>query len=179
MSIAADSLSLNGGTIEDGSDNEADLDHRALGNQSQHKVDGIRPELTSSGGAVVNGATLTLTYTETLDSSSIPPISAFIVFGGTGSRTVSGVAVRGSAVDLTLTPPVAHWETGIQLIYAVPSRPAATPIQDAAGNEAEALSLVPVTNETPDTTAPTVTSWRSPRILRTAGTSTASARGSR
>ena len=157
VSIAADSLSLNGGTVKDGSDNEADLDHQALGTQSRHKVDGIKPELAGTAGAVVNGATLTLTYTEALDSSSTPPTSSFFVFGGAASRTVSGVAVRGSAVDLTLTPTVAHWETGIQLIYTVPSGPAATPIQDTAGNDADGLGGEPVTNETPDRIPPTVT----------------------
>ena len=66
VSIAADSLSLNGGTVKDGSDNEADLDHQALGTQSRHRVDGIQPELAATRGVVVNGATLTLTYTEPL-----------------------------------------------------------------------------------------------------------------
>ena len=121
VSIAADSLSLNGGTLKDGSDNEADLDHRALGTQSRHKVDGIQPELAATRGAVVNGAALTLTYTETLDSASTPPSGAFFVSGGSSSRTVSDVALRGSAVDLTLSSAVAHWETGIRVSYTVPA----------------------------------------------------------
>ena len=120
VSIAADSLSLNGGTIEDGSNNEADLDHRALRNQSRHKVEGIKPELAATRGAVVNGALLTLTYTETLDSASTPPSSAFFVSGGSSSRTVSGVTLSGSTVKLTLSSAVAHWETGIRVSYTVP-----------------------------------------------------------
>ena len=158
VSIAADSLSLNGGTLKDGSDNEADLDHRALGTQSRHKVDGIQPELAATRGAVVNGAALTLTYTETLDSASTPPSGAFFVSGGSSSRTVSDVALRGSAVDLTLSSAVAHWETGIRVSYTVPAGMGATPIQDRAGNDADGLSGAPVTNETPDRIPPTVTS---------------------
>ena len=158
VSIAADSLSLNGGTLKDGSDNEADLDHRALGTQSRHQVDGIQPELAATRGAVVNGATLTLTYTEPLDSASTPPSGAFSVSGGSSSRAVSNVALRGSAVDLTLSSAVAHWETGIRVSYTVPAGMGATPIQDRAGNDADRLSGAPVTNETPDRIPPTVTS---------------------
>ena len=158
VSIAADSLSLNGGKIKDDSDNEADLDHRALGTQSRHKVDGIQPELAATEGAVVDGSTLTLTYTETLDSTSTPPSSSFSLSGGASSRTVSNVALRGSAVDLTLSSAVAHWETGIRVGYTVPAGMGATPIQDRAGNDADRLSGAPVTNETPDRIPPTVIS---------------------
>ena len=49
ISIAADKLSLNGGSIKDGVDNDADLSHSALSAQSGHKVDGIRPTITSVG----------------------------------------------------------------------------------------------------------------------------------
>ena len=154
VSIAVDSLSLNGGQIKDGSDNQANLEHRALGNQSRHRVDGIKPKLASTGGAVVNGSTLTLTYNETLDSSSTPPASAFFVFGGASSLTISGVGVRGSVVELRLNPAVEHGETGIQVTYTVPVEVGATPIQDRAGNEAEGLSGEAVTNVTPETTTP-------------------------
>ena len=134
------------------------------------EVDGVKPELAATGGAVVNGATLTLTYTETLDSSSTPLPGAFIVLGGASSRTVSNVVVRGSAVDLTLTPLVAHGETGIRVSYTVPAGPGATPLQDLAGNDAEGLSGEPVMNNTADTTAPRVSS-NIETILRKAPTS--------
>ena len=158
VSIAADSLSLNGGTIEDGSDIGVDLDHRALGNQSRHQVDGIKPELAPTDGTVVDGTTLTLTYTEPLDSSSTPSSSAFFVSGGSSSRTVSGAVVSGSTVRLTLSSAVAHWETGIRVSYTVPTGMGAMPIQDRFGNDADGVSSEPVTNETPDRIPPTVTS---------------------
>ena len=66
--------------------------------------------------------------------------------------------MRGSAVDLTLSSAVAHWETGIRVSYTVPAGMGATPIQDRAGNDADGLSGAPVTNETPDRIPPTVTS---------------------
>ena len=43
ISIAADKLTLNGGTIKDAADNAANLSHSGLSAQSGHKVDGIRP----------------------------------------------------------------------------------------------------------------------------------------
>ena len=53
VSIDADSLSLNGGMIEDASDNSAVLDHDGLAADSGHKVDGAGPDLAEtdrSGG---------------------------------------------------------------------------------------------------------------------------------
>ena len=47
ISIAADNLNLKGGAIKDLSGNPADLSHSALSAQSGHKVDGIRPTITS------------------------------------------------------------------------------------------------------------------------------------
>ena len=47
ISISADKLTLNGGSIRDGADNDATLTHIALAAQSGHKVDGIRPTISS------------------------------------------------------------------------------------------------------------------------------------
>ena len=112
-------------------------------------VDDTAPVLSS---ASVDGTTLTLAYGEALDGSSRPAAGDFTVAGGNSARTVSNVAVSGSAVTLTLNPAVAHGETGIRVSY----RPGANPIRDAAGNGAARLSNEPVTNNTGDTTAPAV-----------------------
>ena len=48
ISIAADKLSLNGGTIEDAAENAAELSHSAVSAQAGHMVDGIRPTITSA-----------------------------------------------------------------------------------------------------------------------------------
>ena len=154
VSIAAGRIERNGGTIKDGSENEAVLDHEAVAPQAGHKVDGVKPELVATGGAVVNGATLTLTYSEVLDGGSRPAAGDFTVAGGDSARTVSNVAVSGSTVELTLDPAAEHGEAGITVSYT----PGTNPIRDTVGNKAEALSREPVTNETPDTTSPEVSS---------------------
>ena len=156
VSIVADSLNLNGGTIRDRAGNPAVLTHTAVTTQSGHRVDGVRPELEATDGAVVNGATLTLTYDEPLDGSSSSPAASFTVTGGSSSRTVSNVALIGSAVFLTLDPAVEHGETGIRVSYRVPTAAGASRLRDLVGNHAARLSNVPVNNETLDTTPPTV-----------------------
>ena len=47
ISIGANKLSLNGGSIRDAADNDAELPHSAASAQSGHKVDGIKPTITS------------------------------------------------------------------------------------------------------------------------------------
>ena len=152
VGVEADSLS--GGTIRDEARNNAELDHDGLAADSGHKVDAVKPQLAATGGVVVDGATLTLTYGELLDGSSTLAAGDFTVSGGDSARTVSNAAVSGSAVALTLDPAVEHGETGVTVSYTLGTNP----IRDVAGNEAEALSRVPVSNETPDTTAPEVIS---------------------
>ena len=156
VSIEANSLTLNGGRIRDGANNNALLTHDGLAVNAGHKVDGVKPALAANGGAVVNGTTLTLTFGERLDGSSTPQASAFTVTGGDTSRTVTDVALSGSAVLLTVDPAVEHGETGIRVSYTVPTGTGSIPLQDVLGNDADRLSNVPVTNETPDTTSPTV-----------------------
>ena len=155
VSITAGRIDRNGGTIKDGSENEAVLDHEAVAPQAGHKVDGVKPELL---GAALDGASLTLTYGELLDGSSRPATGDFTVRVEGTERSVSNVAVNGSAVELTLDVGAEHGEAGIQVSYT----PGANPIQDVPGNDAAALSREAVTNETPDTTSPTVSSVEIP-----------------
>ena len=151
VGVESDSLS---GTIRDEARNNAELDHDGLAADSGHKVDGVRPRLAASGGAVVDGTRLTLTYDEALDAGSRPVSGDFTVSGGDRVRAVTGVRVNGSAVELTLDVGAEHGEAGILVSYT----PGDNPIRDVPGNDAEALSREPVTNDTPDTTAPTVSS---------------------
>ena len=150
VGVGADSLS--GGTIRDGSDNDAVLDHDGLGADGGHKVDAVKPALAASGGAVVDGTRLTLTWDEPLDGSSTPEAGDFTVAGGDRARTVTRVAVRSATVELTLDAGAEHLEAGIRVSYT----PGANPVRDVPGNQAEALSRQSVTNETPDTTPPEV-----------------------
>ena len=125
-------------------------------------VDTRAPVLAATGGAAVNGNTLTLTYDEALDANSVPAGTAFAVRAKAGEtdspRTVAlagtaPVTVSGRAVVLTLAEAVAHGET-VAVGYTAPST---NKLRDALGNAAAALTDRAVTNETPDTTAPTVT----------------------
>ena len=107
------------------------------------------------GSAVVNGATMVLTYTDAnnLDAAHPPPIGAFAVSGG---HTVSGVSVDAAAktVTLTLGTAVVNGEV-VTVSYTDPtSGNDANAVQDVVGNDAVSLAAKAVTNNTPDTTAP-------------------------
>ena len=152
VSIEAGRIALNGGMIEDEADNDAVLDHDRLAPNSGHKVDGVRPELSS---AAVDGSSLTLTYGEALDGGSRPTTGDFTVEVDGSGRSVTGVSVSGSVVTLTLNPAVEHGDTGIRMSYT----PDTNPIRDEVGNEALALSNRSVTNTTgAPNTAPEITS---------------------
>ena len=151
LGVKADSLS--GGTITDEARNAAVPEHGSLSADSGHKVDAVKPELAASGGAVVDGTRLTLTWDEPLDGRSTPASGDFTVSGGDRARTVTRVRVSGSTVLLTLDTGAEHREAGIQMSYT----PGANPIQDAVGNDARPLANRVVENNTRDTTAPVIT----------------------
>ena len=73
-------------------------------------VTGLKPRLSS---AEVDGATLTLTFDETLDTGSRPVRGAFHVTVNGARRLVSagGVAIAGKTVRLTLESAVAAGDT--------------------------------------------------------------------
>ncbi len=150
IAIGADKLTLNGGTIQvKGGDTAATLTHAAVLESASHKVDGVRPTLSS---AAVSGTALTLTYSEALDTGSVPAGSDFAVkVAGSPAdlATSNPVAVSGRAVTLTLASAV----TAGQAVTASYTK-GTNPIRDAAGNDAANLSDQAVTN----TTAPTVSS---------------------
>ena len=156
VSNKAGRIALNGGTIKDEAENAAELDHEALALQSGHKVDGVRPELSS---AAVDGSSLTLSYGEALDSGSRPASGDFTVEVEGSGRSVSGVSLSGSVVTLFLNPAVEHGDTGVRVSYTVPTGVGANPIRDAVGNQARGLSNRSVTNTTgAPNTAPEITS---------------------
>ena len=113
-------------------------------------VDTLAPALAATDGAIVNGATLMLTFEEELGAANVPT-SAFTVTGAT-TRSVTGVSVSGMTVQLTLSVPVLHGESGIEVDYDPPSR---EPIVDAVGNQAASFEDRPVTNNTPAATLST------------------------
>ena len=132
VSIRAGHISLNGGRIEDLSDNPAVLGYEALAAQGGHRVDGVRPRLQQ---AVVEEDDLELSYDEALDEDSTPVMGDFTVTVAGSEQTLTHVMVSGSAVTLTLDSAVMSGE-----MVTVSYRPGTNPIQDAAGNDAEALT---------------------------------------
>ena len=94
--------------------------------------------------AAVNGNMLVLTYDEALDMTSTPAGTDFTI-GGVLSVTVNTVAISGSMVTLTLSQAVTFTDV-VTVGYTVP---ATNRLQDAAGNNAIALTDGPVTNNTP------------------------------
>ncbi|MCY4597399.1 MAG: SwmB domain-containing protein [Bryobacterales bacterium] len=98
--------------------------------------------------ATIDGATLTLTYSEALDPHSVPAATDFSVKVGNRTRTVWNVLVKGTAVTLTLNI-AAERGQGVTLSYTpggswirtVP--PLSLPVS-ALANES-------VTNNTPET----------------------------
>ncbi len=118
---------------------------------TDHKVDAVRPSFSS---ATVNGTTLKVTFSETMDATgTTKPDSSIFTLSKSGSTdTIDGsstdVTIAGAVVTATLASAVANGET-VTLGYAVPS---ANPITDAAGNPASAFSGSSVTNNTPAST---------------------------
>lgn len=91
--------------------------------------------------AEASGATLTISYDESLDPASVPANGDFAVGGG---HAVTAVSVTGTDVVLALAPAVLAGESGLTVSYT----PGASPLQDMAGNDAAALVSQAVTNST-------------------------------
>ncbi len=104
------------------------------------------------------GTNLTITYNEALNATTAAS-GDFAVRVGGSSRSVTGVAVSGSTVVLTLSPAVERNEV-VTVAYAAPTPNSATSnnaVQDSVGNDAASFSssALDVTNSsTTDTTAP-------------------------
>ena len=124
IAIEANKLSVPSGHIRAGGV-DAVLTHDAVAADSGHKVDGVRPTLSTSSLPTVNGAELVVTYSEALDEMSRPPSGAFTVTVGGTTRGVNRVAVDGREVTLTLASAVTTGQA-VTLLYT----PGSTPIRD-------------------------------------------------
>ena len=97
--------------------------------------------------ASVDGATLTITFDEPLDSGETPDKSSFAVTVAGGSRGVDTLSVSGSVVTLTLATAVESGAT-VTVDYTVPADDSAARLQDLAGNAAASFSGREATNDT-------------------------------
>ena len=107
------------------------------------RMDGVRPELKEMEPPEVLGLTLKLIYHEALDEDSVPAAGAYTVTATSetvpANLPVTAVGVTGNTVTLTLAraPGVSQMVT---VRDTVPAPPASKPLQDLAGNKAEALT---------------------------------------
>ena len=95
--------------------------------------------------ATVDGATLTLTYNETLDTGVSLPSSAFSVNVDGVSVSIVGVGVGESSVLLLLSPAVAAGDA-VTVDYTAPD--GTDVIKDTGGRRAPSFSGLEVTNDT-------------------------------
>jgi len=98
-----------------------------------------------SAATSTDGSTVTLTYDETL-SSTTAATTDFEVTTDSDPSEVTEVAVSGATVELTLTTPVFK-DQSVTVAYTDPSGSNdADAVQDSAGNDAASLSATTVTN---------------------------------
>uniref|UniRef100_UPI00301B10E4 SwmB domain-containing protein n=1 Tax=Acinetobacter sp. AS167 TaxID=3127884 RepID=UPI00301B10E4 len=92
------------------------------------------------------GTSLTLTYSEALDGTNLPPLNSFVVTADGQVVPVTAVTVNGSSVVLTLGTAVTAGQA-VEVGYTDPTTgndPNA--IQDVAGNDAATLPATTVDN---------------------------------
>ena len=154
ISWGANALSLNGGSITLPGKGvliprDANRDHAAQAALPAHKVDTAKPSLAS---AEVDGTTLTLTFSEALNTTA-PANTAFTVKldGGSGANPTD-VSIADRDVTLTLAAAVTPAQTAT-VTYA---KPTSNPIKDLSGKEADAFTDEAVVNRLADSTPPTL-----------------------
>ena len=146
ISLAANQLSLNGGTIKDIAGNPATLTHLALDAQVYHKVDGGIPTIPANGIAITSTPTtqntyttdetiqVTLTFSEPMTVTGTPQLTVKI---GTDDKTANWTSGSGTA-NLVFAYTVAAGDEdtdGIEIQTDQLSLNGGT-IKDVAGNPA-------------------------------------------
>ena len=122
ISIDAGSIVLDGGTIQNGSGENATLTHGAF-SFPDTKVDGVFPTFDSAKiYTATDDTALVLTFSETLNAYHTSPgrdlvASDFSVSVDGTANTVTAFAISGSTVTLTLTDAVAADATGVTVSY--------------------------------------------------------------
>ena len=151
IAIGANRLTLNGGTISASSDTlvGAVLTHTAVPADTGHRVDGVRPTLSSAASAS-DGASIVLTFSEPLDEDNGPSVTDFTVrVDGSGAALSGPPAVSAHTVTLTLATAVTFGQT-VTVGYTDPtSGNDANAVQDTVGNDADSFTGEAVTNAVP------------------------------
>jgi uncharacterized repeat protein (TIGR02059 family) len=108
--------------------------------------DTTAPEISSVS---VNGNSLVVVFNENLDAASTPQKTDFTVKVNGAEATLSGVAISGTKVTLTLAEAVKAKDV-VTLSYTT----GANPLRDEAGNNAQSFADQAVTNNTGMLSAP-------------------------
>ena len=101
----------------------------------------------------VDGATLTLTFSEGLTETPRPAVATFTVNVGENQRGVNSIVISGSTVTLTLVSAVTSTDA-VTVGYTVRSDAAVARLKDLSDNPAESFTGQAVTNNTADAQTP-------------------------
>ena len=151
IAIGANRLTLNGGTLTASSDTLVDavLTHAAVSAAAAHRVDGVRPTLSSAATAS-DGASIVLTFSEPLDEDNGPLDTDFTVNVDGSAAALSGPpAVSGGTATLTLATAVTFGQA-VTVGYTDPTAGNdASALQDTVGNDADSFTGEAVANAVP------------------------------
>lgn len=144
ISINANTLELNSGTIRDAANNNATLTHLAVAASTSQKVDTTFPTFSSAASNLL-GTQIVLTYSEAL-SSTTAATSTFAVTVNSQSATVSSASVLGSTVTLAIGTIIKIGDTATVTYTDPTAGNDGSAVQDTGGNDAGSLSATLVTN---------------------------------
>ena len=149
IAIAANKLTLNGGTIRATGSTTLDavLTHAALAINAGHKVDGVRPTLVTTGNDApqtsVDGTQVIYTFSEDIGSVTLNSFN-LEVDNGPNQQAGATATISGRTVTVTLLPVFT-----IQYGQAVEITLGAGSVRDTAGNENSPIEDQAVTNTIP------------------------------
>ena len=119
-------------------------------------VDATAPAF-SSASASADGRSVTVTFSEALDSASLPAAGAFTIAVDSGTApTVDSYTVSGATATLKLSSRLAT--KSVDVSYAMPPGQGAARLQDAAGNQTASFSEETVATDVLDLAGPTFSS---------------------
>ena len=149
IAIAANKLTLNGGTIKQSSSTTINAvpTHAAVAIDANHKVDGVRPTLVTSGDDApqtsVDGTQVIYTFSEDIGSVTLNNFN-LEVNNGPNQQVGATATISGRTVTVTLLPAFT-----IQYGQAVEITLAAGSVRDTAGNRNSPIEDQAVTNKVP------------------------------
>ena len=140
--VAIEANTLTGGTITaTGSTTAADLDHTAVAIDADHKVDGIRPTLVTTGSDApttsTDGETVILIFSKAIGSVDQTKIT--IGIGGGNVASTSAARMAGTKVELDLS-------TVIDATVMLTVQLDGDAVVDGVGNGNDARAATTVTN---------------------------------